>query len=165
MSISVPLAARCAGVVLAAGAAATLPAFAAGAGGGLKLRTPVDQRYADTHSDASYGIAKGGTVPFKVVSPKGPVFIVVATDKALLREINPQSAERATYIAQLRPEGRSYVHTTPLYPAFDKFWTNQPGKYWWTAARVDCEAAGDTKDCILEGPIRAFEVFDEADAG
>ncbi len=162
MSISVPSAARCAGLALFVGAVVALPAVAAG-GSAPVLKSPIDKSYA-AKSDKPYGVTVSTKVPFTVESGGGPVFVVVSKHKGLLKDVDADAVKKATYVREMAHRGGiDYAHTVPIYNAVPSFWTNKPAKYWWTAVRVDCEAAKGTDDCAIEGEIRQFEVFGQID--
>lgn len=40
---------------------------------------------------------------------------------------------------------------------YPEWWLNDPGTYYWQAHRVAC-SAGDSSDCVQEGPIVKFKV-------
>jgi len=51
------------------------------------------------------------------------------------------------------PAGKSPTFTPKFYD-YPAFWLNRPGRYFWQAFRIDCNA----QDCEQEGPIVRFRV-------
>jgi hypothetical protein len=101
---------------------------------------------------------KGSSVPagkspvfrMKVRGP-GQVWVHVCKSKARNDDgviCNEESIGRA------RKKKNGVFEFKPRFFDFPEFWLNSPGRYFWQAHRIDCNAS----DCQQEGPITRFRV-------
>lgn len=141
------------------------------AGRGPKLLTPVTKAYKEKvaargDDDSVYEVSRGGNVTFQVDGAgSSRVFLVVAKakDRDRLENVTSDSIRRLPFVREMQSRGGgryAYKVTGSSYKAYEDFWLNNPGTYAWNAVRVDCDAAGGTTDCNLEGTPRTFPVVE-----
>lgn len=108
-----------------------------------------------TSPKAGAGVPKGRAATFKGrVEGPGPVFVHVCKSAKKSAKEGVICTKQAIGRAKKKNGGFSYRQK--VY-AFDAYWLNRPGTYYWQAHRILCEN-GDTNDCRQEGPVVRFRV-------
>ena len=97
----------------------------------------------------SVPVGKRPTFRMKVKGP-GQVWVHVCRSKKKDSEGVICSKES---IGRARKKNGVYQFKAPFFD-FPAFWLNSPGRYYWQAFRIDCNA----QDCEQEGPIVRFRV-------
>ena len=107
-----------------------------------------------TSPKAGAKVPRGKAVTFKgKVSGAGTIFVHVCKSAKKAKDGRICSKE---VIAQAKKSGGSFTLKQKVF-AFDEYWLNQPGTYYWQAHRIACEG-GNTSDCYQEGPVVKFRV-------
>ena len=97
----------------------------------------------------------GKSVTFKgKVSGPGSVFVHVCKSAKRSQKEGIICSKEA--IGQAKKKGGTFSYTQKVF-AFDEYWLNRPGTYYWQAHRIVCEG-GNTSDCRQEGPVVKFRV-------
>jgi len=108
-----------------------------------------------TSPKAGATIPKGEAATFKGrVKGAGPVFVHVCKSAKKSEKEGVICTKPAIGKATKKDGGFSYRQKVF---AFDAYWLNRPGTYYWQAHRILCEN-GDTRDCRQEGPVVRFKV-------
>lgn len=114
-----------------------------------------------TSPKAGATIPKGEAVTFKGrVKGSGPVFVHVCksakkSEKEGIICPGGPDPEPVAIGKATKKDGR-FSYRQKVF-AFDAYWLNRPGTYYWQAHRIVCEN-GDTRDCRQEGPVVRFKV-------
>lgn len=108
-----------------------------------------------TSPKAGATVPKGKAVRFmgKVKGP-GKIFVHVCKSAKPSKKEGVICSKLAIHEARRRSGAFSYRQK--VY-AFDAYWLNTPGTYYWQAHRIACEN-GDLTDCRQEGPVVRFKV-------
>ena len=108
-----------------------------------------------TTPKAGARVPEGKSVTFKGrVRGAGPVFVHVC--KSAKRSQKEGTICTRAAIGEARKRGGRFTYVQKVF-AFDEYWLNTPGTYYWQAHRIACED-GDTRDCRQEGPVVRFRV-------
>lgn len=108
-----------------------------------------------TSPAAGATVPKGKAVTFKGrVRGKGPVFIHVCKSARRSRKEGVICFSEA--IGKATKKGGTFTYRQKAF-AFDAYWLNRRGTYYWQAYRIACEG-GNTKDCRQEGPVVKLRV-------
>ncbi len=84
----------------------------------------------------------------------GPVFVHVCKSAKKSKREGVICSKLVIHEAK-KKNGR-FSYTQKVY-AYDEYWLNTPGTYYWQAHRIACEG-GNISDCRQEGPVVKFNV-------
>jgi len=108
-----------------------------------------------TSPRAGATVSQGQAVTFKgKVSGPGKIFVHVCKSPKRSRAEGVICTKEA--IGQATKKGGTFSYKQKVF-AFDEYWLNTPGTYYWQAHRIVCEN-GNTSDCRQEGPVVKFKV-------
>lgn len=108
-----------------------------------------------TTPKAGASVPRGKAVTFKGrVRGPGSVFIHVC--KSSRKSAKEGVICTKATIGQAKKRSGAFSYTQKVF-AFDEYWLNTPGTYYWQAHRIACES-GNTTDCRQEGPVVKFRV-------
>lgn len=100
------------------------------------------------------GSVPAGRAPTFRMRVSGPGTVWVHVCRSSRRRADGTICSTAS-IGQASRRGGEFRYR-PKFFAYDSFWLNVPGTYYWQAHRIDC--AGGTEDCKQEGPVVRFRV-------
>ncbi len=108
-----------------------------------------------TSPKAGATVPKGKAVTFtgRAEGP-GPVFVHVCKSARKSKREGVICTKLA--IHEARKKNGRFSYKQKVY-AYDAYWLNTPGTYYWQAHRIACEG-GNTSDCRQEGPVVRFKV-------
>lgn len=136
---------RRAALALAAALAAPGTAMAATSLHGITPTSPA----------AGASVPRGKSVTFNGrVHGAGPVFVHVCKSARRSQKEGVICHSEAIGKA-IKRDGR-FTYRQKVF-AFDAYWLNRPGTYYWQAYRIACEGQ-NTKDCRQEGPVVKLRV-------
>jgi len=137
--------------IAAAGVACTLaaaPAYALAASkNGV---TPTSPR-----AGATIPMGKAATFKGKVRGA-GIVYVYVCKSAKRSAKEGIICPSEQVAIGKATKKGGAFSYRQKVF-AFDEYWLNSPGTYYWQAHRIVCEKA-NTSDCRQEGPVVRFKV-------
>jgi len=108
-----------------------------------------------TSPKAGATVSKGKAVTFKGrVKGSGTIFVHVCKSAKRSKKEGVICTKQA--IGRARRKDGTFSYRQKVF-AFDAYWLNRPGTYYWQAHRILCEN-GDTRDCRQEGPVVRFRV-------
>lgn len=100
-------------------------------------------------------VPKGKAVTFKgKVKGRGTIFVHVCRSAKRSKKEGVICTKQA--IGKARKKSGAFSYKQKVF-AFDAYWLNRPGTYYWQAHRIFCEN-GNTSDCRQEGPVVRFKV-------
>ncbi len=108
-----------------------------------------------TSPRAGATVPKGQAVTFKG-KVRGPGVIYVHVCKSAKRSAKEGVICTKEAIGKAAKKGGTFSYKQKVF-AFDEYWLNSPGTYYWQAHRIVCEN-GNTSDCRQEGPVVKFKV-------
>ncbi len=86
----------------------------------------------------------------------GPGVVYVHVCKSAKRSAKEGVICTKEAIGKAANKGGTFSYKQKVF-AFDEYWLNSPGTYYWQAHRIVCEN-GNTSDCRQEGPVVKFKV-------
>jgi len=108
-----------------------------------------------TSPKSGASVPRGKAVTFKGrVEGPGTIFVHVCKSAKKSEKEGVICTKQA--IGRAKKKGGRFSYRQKVF-AFDAYWLNRPGTYYWQAHRILCEN-GDTSDCRQEGPVVRFKV-------